>query len=275
MAYLKGYMVPPGQGGNITMDEATYRALEEQSSEAQHTGVYDPDKYFWVDDIDVNGWVKTAPQTAYANSDRSLVFLHNSIKTTSLIQIVAEASDTEDMPVSGDNDVTPIYAKVDFQNDGSCGIKFDKQPVDTKFWLLIRNMEGLEDQIDYIPNDQGRYSTNEIVVGMWIDGKPLYRIVVPFTLGTITDGTDSSVGVPVTDLNCDTVIIRNAFVKRDTGMVPMLNYNFATDGHDRYIRVQFRRFSGIAQIEVYTNYGNFSNQTGYVILEYTKTTDTV
>lgn len=45
MAYLKGYMVPPGQGGNITMTSLQYQALPEADK-------LDPDKYYFLSDLE-------------------------------------------------------------------------------------------------------------------------------------------------------------------------------------------------------------------------------
>ena len=248
-----------GKGTIIDKTDAQYHDLTPAEKA-------DPEKYYFVDDIDINGWVKTDPQTAYANSDTSLVFLHNSIKTTSLIHIVAEASDTVDMPlVDGvNNTVKPISARVSFQNNGSCGITFDKQPVDTRFWLLIRNMEGLEDQIDYIPNDQGRYSTNEIVVGMWIDGKPIYRKVIEKSSNFTSD---TSVGsIP----NISTIIDIYGSVERTNGrVIPVINANSSD--------IEFQ--TSIYVTDKTTGSVNFVYGTGVspskleLILEYTKTTD--
>lgn len=134
-------------GYNRTLSEAEYMTLKAQSDPVQGTGVYDPDVYFFITNVNAEGWVETAWLTATANSTTALVFNSTtigatnaaSIHPTSTILIRAEASDTKTMPLSGNNTVKPIYARVDYQDEGECQIIFDKQPVNTDFQLWIRN----------------------------------------------------------------------------------------------------------------------------------------
>lgn len=134
-------------GYNRTLSEAEYMTLKAQSDPVQGTGVYDPDVYFFITNVNAEGWVETAWLTATANSTTALVFNSTtigatnaaSIHPTSTILIRGEASDTKTMPLNGNNTVKPIYARVDYQDEGECQIIFEKQPVNTDFQLWIRN----------------------------------------------------------------------------------------------------------------------------------------
>ena len=136
-------------GYNRMMSEADYRALEAISDPVQGTGVYDPDVYFFIPNVNAEGWVITADLTATANSTTSLVFNSTtigatdaaSIHPTSLILIEAEDVTTKTQPSTpgAHNMVKPIPARIDYQDEGECQIVFDKVANDTDFRLWIRN----------------------------------------------------------------------------------------------------------------------------------------
>lgn len=139
-------------GGVETMHEAQYQQLKaDYPDPLGGKGVYDPDRYFFIDDINADGWVATNKITC-ALGDESTVFYHASIHPTSLVRIVAEAESTKTMPLTGDNAVYPIYAEVAYQDEGSAGITFDPLVESTDFWLLIRNEDDVEDDFTLTPN---------------------------------------------------------------------------------------------------------------------------
>lgn len=133
MAYLKGYMVPPGAGGCITLTEQEYTAMKNdptQSDPVQHTGVYDPNKYFFITNMNDEGWVVTEGITGLQGTSADIVFDVNqsghggancgSILPTSLIRIVAEEVDANNT-----HDVYPVYARISSQNTGTATVKHD------------------------------------------------------------------------------------------------------------------------------------------------------
>lgn len=136
-------------GYNRTMSEADYRTLEAQSDPVQGTGVYDPDVYFFINNVNDEGWVETAWLLATADTTTELQFNATtigatdaaSIHPTSLIRIVAEdLTTTEQSAIPGvNNTVKPIYARVDYQDEGECQIVFDAPEHNTNFQLWIRN----------------------------------------------------------------------------------------------------------------------------------------
>ena len=115
------------------------------------------------------------------------------------------------------------------------------------------------------------YSTTETVVGQWIDGKPIYRIVLETTIPTcVTNGTAVTT-IYSYDSNIDVVTsIRAIYYKEN-------NYYWSSG----YAAVSG---SSIVSSPVYYNTNSrgiimSNNSTGwndskaYVILEYTKTTN--
>lgn len=115
------------------------------------------------------------------------------------------------------------------------------------------------------------YSTTETVVGQWIDGKPIYRIVLETTIPTCkTNGTAVNT-IYSYDSNIDVVTsIRAIYYKGN--MYYWTSEYTAVSG------------SGIVSSPVYYNTTSrgiimsnnsigWNDSKAYVILEYTKTTD--
>ena len=103
------------------------------------------------------------------------------------------------------------------------------------------------------------YSTEEKVVGKWIDGKPVYRKVLSATLPSATGNSVAS----LTSLNIGSLVRIESFTT--TGARLPNNYKDASNnGYSLYI-------SGTSLLAQLTSavYGRSIN----VILEYTKTTD--
>ena len=103
------------------------------------------------------------------------------------------------------------------------------------------------------------YSTDEQVIGTWIDGKPLYRKVIT--------------GVTPSDSMC-AIILPNNF----ESIVNLRGFIVGSDGYTNPIPMYWNdTFKIIIQILsgiLYLNYGDaFKSQQYILIVEYTKTTD--
>ena len=110
------------------------------------------------------------------------------------------------------------------------------------------------------------YSTNEVVIGRWIDGKPLYRKVIKFTDSVSVNSLfTKSHGIS----NVDLIWIEEwIYVSSDkiSYTVPLVGYNAnLTDRHYCYANKE--------NIYAYGNGGWNNNWNKIVILKYTKTTD--
>lgn len=118
-----------------------------------------------------------------------------------------------------------------------------------------------------INNIQRNYSTDEQIVGKWINGKPLYRKVIKTTMAeTLSNGTyvNKDVG---TGFNIDFGYVAKAILISGTQhmLLPYIN-------NAGYSTKCFIDKNGSNLILANGN-STFSNCETYVIIEYTKTTD--
>lgn len=112
-------------------------------------------------------------------------------------------------------------------------------------------------------DDPNVYSTSEIRIGTWINGKPIYRKVINF--GTLPNSTTKSIAHNISNL--DVLVNCYGTAKRSDGSILVLP-NVDKDGLQYSVR--FSADSSNLHITTGTDRGAFS---GYAILEYTKTTD--
>lgn len=109
------------------------------------------------------------------------------------------------------------------------------------------------------------YSTSEQKIGIWIDGKPIYRKVIDF--GSLPNATSKSVAHNISNLGFITNISGTIYHRTVTTYYP--------------IPLQYKGNDSNYNVEIYVNNTNVamssntdrSFYSAYVILEYTKTTD--
>lgn len=106
------------------------------------------------------------------------------------------------------------------------------------------------------------YSTEEQVVGTWIDGKPIYRKVIYSTINK-----SGTVGVQHGIANLG--IVTNMYINFNRGDKQMVNTRISTDGYDIGLDTIYADYFDIA---IPTIFGS-SIKYIYAIMEYTKTTD--
>jgi hypothetical protein len=145
-------------------------------------------------------------------------------------------------------------------------------PINTE---VVNSMEGTEANkapsvasVKTYINDkvQDVYSTDEVKTNeVWIDGKPIYRKI--FT-GRLADRSVAQINL--TGLNCETVYLKNGFLKSDGGLIYTLPY--AYNLADIYTTFEM----DLNNIKIGNNpsiISSYSRGTYYLIIEYTKTTD--
>lgn len=113
------------------------------------------------------------------------------------------------------------------------------------------------------------YSTEEHVVGTWVDGKPLYEKVVDF--GALPNATTKDLNHNIADI--DTVFIVGGYAKNTTsGFVQQLNVPVPSNNQTD---MQSQWYFGVTA--TYIRCFTLADRTAYdeckVILQYTKTTD--
>lgn len=111
-------------------------------------------------------------------------------------------------------------------------------------------------------------TTEEIIVGTWIDGKPIYRKVIEGTLpAATTNGTAVTSKIDLANLNLEKLVSLVAIAKRDSNSMQTTLPFFSSDKYTimAYVKENSLTFSN--EIKTYNNTPVVS------ILEYTKTTD--
>ena len=124
----------------------------------------------------------------------------------------------------------------------------------------------MEDAI--INNEASRvYSTEETVVGTWIDGKPIYRKCKPFSVIDIATGVATNVAYEA-DFSND--------IDHKVTLLAKADYTLSNSKRFETLpssKVSLR-FVGTG-VNIYnTDPSNITNVSGVIIFEYTKTTDT-
>ena len=105
------------------------------------------------------------------------------------------------------------------------------------------------------------YNTEEVKTGAtWIDGKPIYRKVI-----TIPQFRDTTINVNTGVTNAETV-----FIKSGTWERPDISNKIYSLDNTFMGQYEFNKQDGILNISTNNQYVTFS---GYIVLEYTKTTD--
>ena len=135
-----------------------------------------------------------------------------------------------------------------------------------KGWIssgTIEQLHGISDTsapFDY-------YSEEELLIGQWVDGKPLYRSIRSIN----TDSSNKSLTIDISDLNIDKVIKSNGFFKRrnNNGFIPLpINYSVAYCYYD-ILDTNKNKITLVRDMSTH-----WSDVTFYCYFEYTKTTDT-
>ena len=130
---------------------------------------------------------------------------------------------------------------------------------------LLKNRKG---DIIIPVTDADTYSTTEKKVGVWIDGRPIYRRVL--TLPGIAGGTEYTIDIGVLSSNISNFWVKNGSVKvSGIGILPIWFYNrqFA-DHYSTWAYVSLRATNATVFFKC-----DATITGGNIIIEYTKTTD--
>lgn len=112
------------------------------------------------------------------------------------------------------------------------------------------------------------YSNEEILIGRWINEKPLYRIVINSTLPS---SSSDSVIANIEHLKIDTLVKMRCFFYYKSASIFIGDLELSTSPRP-IIRIMSVENKTITSIVQHTNYQNAPCE---IILEYTKTTDDV
>lgn len=115
-------------------------------------------------------------------------------------------------------------------------------------------------------NNKQIYSTNEQVIGTWVDGKPLYRKVLNF--GSLPNAGTKDISVGSTNIN--QVIDLRGFAFNSAGATMPLPYPHNSNVTQNVTMSYSGGSNGVIYVATESDRSSFS---AYVIVEYTKTTD--
>ena len=126
-------------------------------------------------------------------------------------------------------------------------------------------LQALGDPAQNVPSIPVVYSTDEQVIGKWIDGKPLYQKSINF--GALPDSDLKSVAHNIA--NVDHIWVHDGIFEKTNGFTNFIAGVSPTD-------VTLQWWTGVTKTEVQVKTGNDRTDYTYVIvtLRYTKTTDT-
>lgn len=118
------------------------------------------------------------------------------------------------------------------------------------------------------------YSTEEVRIGTWIDGKPLYRVVMEATLPTDNSWHNISTGVR----NVEIVASLRGIVRHPTRTKTFYSLPTALPNGNgvilfAYYQDGYSDVYGSQGLNGYCTYGEFKGAAVKMIMEYTKTTD--
>ena len=149
----------------------------------------------------------------------------------------------------------------DFTSDyANLKIQLEKGSTATAYEPYVEQGIYVDEEEWYNPNNIEKYSTNEIKIGTWIDGKPLYRKVVD--IGALPNASTKQVAHNIS--NMGSVVTLRGMVT-DGGFFP-IPYCATTNAY------AISLFATTTTITVITG-SDRSSVTGFAIIEYTKTTD--
>ena len=132
----------------------------------------------------------------------------------------------------------------------------------------VNNVEAAIDSLK-LSKTSDNYSTEEKVVGTWIDGKPLYQKTITFTPTTNTETTYKHNIENVDEIFFD---FDHSYVYTETDQC----YWFAKTGNDNQTNAHYWSFVWAKRDSFSVIVGNGMYQRspkGYITFQYTKTTD--
>ena len=164
-------------------------------------------------------------------------------------------SDKEDSRINGDPAYTKRYTNYNTSTETSTAIKYTSRPTNTSVLYCIKYEPTYFMKNTY--NADNVYSTDEMIIGKWIDGKPLHRKVIE----TTTPSSTSATGIAKLD-NMRIIKIDGHIQISATVRMAVNSYNTSSD----YNVIWYSE----ASIAMQTTHLSCPVM---LIIEYTKTTD--
>jgi hypothetical protein len=242
---VNGVNFTQNSDGSITMTgTATATALSILSAEAN-----------------TNGILKTLPAGTYVVSGGRTGMQVQVLNSSGTNLVSTPASGTASFTL---NEPTSVFVRVAITNGAETNttleIQLEEGTTATTYEPYVEEGIYVDGEELYNPNNSEKYSTSEIKIGTWIDGKTLYRKVV--NIGALPNSSTKQVAHNISNMG-SVVSLR--------GMV--------TDG--RFFPIPYCATTNAYAISLFADKTNItvitgsdrSSVTGFAIIEYTKTTD--
>lgn len=143
------------------------------------------------------------------------------------------------------------------------GIVIENDEISTNN-MPVEDMSEVVSPLPSVMSRRFKYSTEEQVVGEWIDGKPIYQKTID--CGTLANNNSKQVAHNISNLDivCE---LFGAATNSDHTAKPIPH------AHDVNISAQIQLEITSTNICLYNRGSNYSGYNAYVTLRYTKTTD--
>lgn len=191
--------------------------------------------------------VASASATA-SQASQDVAGLTSTVNTLSsnVTAVTITANNAQQTATSALNTANTANGKADTNASSITTIQSDISTINSSMTTIHDNLDHLKD-----------YSSNEAVIGTWIDGKPLYRTIFNYGQLPNNEGVGKPHNIPI-----DTPVSAKGIVKTRSGA-----YNSWTiPSSNIFVDLSY------SEIYISTN-SDRSNLNGLVIIEYTKTTD--
>lgn len=177
-------------------------------------------------------------------------------------------SDIADINKVNASDLNEIKEVVNTNDDNTTN---NSNAIGTLSSLNTTNKSNLVSAINEV-NNKFDYSTEEQVIGKWIDGKPLYGKTITFT-STISANTTTSIAHNITNAKNIFIDYGASFMEANIGTDNYMSYSLSLIGYSGNITDKMYCYVDITNIIFYANGAWARNWTKHITLKYTKTTD--
>lgn len=144
----------------------------------------------------------------------------------------------------------------------------------------LMTAEDMDDVVTPLPSMKSRYhkySTEEQIVGEWIDGKPIYQKTIIETFPTMSSDVATTKFIDLSSLNIEFLVSHQIIGKtNDTnGDESQLNTAWLSGNDMKFVQVSYhgKNHTSVPRtLQITSNRASFSEATFYITIQYTKTT---
>lgn len=180
----------------------------------------------------------------------------------------------EDATIDGHNILTTDDS-LEIDEDGTLGVNTPVQKIITQEEFNALPPEKQNHGVWFVDDGSSSgsgeiYSTKEVRIGTWIDGKPIYRKVFQATTGNTTNAANRLFAY--NDMQIDTLVNIRGTIKNDTGT--MVTYPWYLSGP---LGIDYGSIypQNTGYVVEWHGLANYNSVPVIVIIDYTKTTDSI